>query len=261
LTAARAGAHNPATASVRSFSFSLRLLGTGLVLLGAWPARAEPAGAPAAPPAAEPAPGPAAAPPPPATPPPPTAAPPATPSAPTAAPPVPAAPAATAPASPPPRTAPPPDPEVEEHVAQGRRLYLLGRYQEAIAEYRRAYELRADPKFLLDTAEAYRQLGATDQALFYYDRYLAAAPHAADREIVEDRVTELELARAPAPAPGPLAPAPAAAKPRPAPLWKRWWLWTAVGVALSAGVTAAALSNRSTSPPVPATDLGDRRFF
>jgi tetratricopeptide (TPR) repeat protein len=154
---------------------------------------------------------------------------------------------------------PPVDAEVAEHVAQGRRLYLLGHYQDAIGEYRRAYELRADPQFLLDTAEAYRQLGATEQALFYYDRYLVAAPDAPNREIVEDRVTELELLRAPAVAVTPGAGA--TARPKPAPVWKRWWLWTAIGVAVGAGITAAALAGRSSSPAIPATDLGDGKFY
>lgn len=153
------------------------------------------------------------------------------------------------------------DTEVAEHVAQGRRLYLLGRYQEAIAEYRRAYELRADPQFLMDTAEAYRQLGATERALFYYERYLAAAPNAPDREIVEDRITELELVKGPAPAQAPSAGGPAVIAAKPRPIWKRWWVWTAVGVAVGAGITAAVLSSRSSGPTVPATDLGNGKFY
>jgi len=217
---------------------SLRSLILGLALLTAPPASAEP---PAVAPATSP---PAVAP---------AAPPPAV---------IPAAPPpAVAPAAPPPAVVATPavEAEVAEHVAQARRLYLLGHYQEAIGEYRRAYELRADPQFLLDTAEAYRQLGATEQALFYYDRYLAAAPNAPDREIVEDRVTELELLRTPA---LPAAPGGAgAARPKPAPVWKRWWLWTAVGVALGAGITAAALSGQSTSPAIPATDLGNKKFY
>jgi tetratricopeptide (TPR) repeat protein len=153
------------------------------------------------------------------------------------------------------------DTEVAEHVAQGRRLYLLGHYQEAIAEYRRAYELRADPQFLMDTAEAYRQLGATERALFYYERYVAAAPNAPDREIVEDRITELELVKTAPPVASAVVAAPAVPATRPRPVWKRWWVWTAVGVALAAGITATALSTRSTAPSVPATDLGDRKFY
>lgn len=153
------------------------------------------------------------------------------------------------------------DSEVAEHVAQGHRLYLLGHYQEAIAEYRRAYELRADPQFLLDTAEAYRQLGASDQALFYYERFLAAAPNAPNRSVVEDRVTELELLRKPVPGTGAALLAASSARAKPTPVWRRWWVWTAVGVALGAGITAAALANRSSSPAVPPTDLGDRKFY
>jgi tetratricopeptide (TPR) repeat protein len=160
--------------------------------------------------------------------------------------------------------------EVAEHLALGHRLYQRGQYQEAIVEYRRAYELRAEPRFLYEIAECYRQLGAADQALFYFDRYLASAPDAPDRDLVEDRMTELESSRARplAPAPRPtLSPAvngPDLTTPRPKserrPTWKRWWFWTAVGVAIAAGVTAAALSNRSDST-VPATDLGDKRFY
>jgi hypothetical protein len=53
----------------------------------------------------------------------------------------------------------------------------------------------------------------------------------------------------------------AAARPKPAPVWKRWWLWTAIGVAVGAGITAAALAGRSSSPAIPATDLGDGKFY
>ena len=51
------------------------------------------------------------------------------------------------------------DVEVERHAALGQRLLERGRAQEAIAEFRRAYELRADPRFLYDIADGYRQLG------------------------------------------------------------------------------------------------------
>jgi tetratricopeptide (TPR) repeat protein len=157
----------------------------------------------------------------------------------------------------------PADVEVDEHVAQGHRLYQLGRYQEAIAEYRRAYELRADPQFLFQIAESYRQLGATEQALFYYDRYLAGAPGGADRETAEERVTEIESLRARPPssgAPGLIGTPGETAKKQPKPLWRKWWIWTAIGVALAAGATAAVLAGRSETS-VPSTDLGNKTFF
>jgi len=155
------------------------------------------------------------------------------------------------------------DAEIDEHVAEGHRLYQLGRYQEAIAEYRRAYELRADPPFLFQIAECYRQLGATEQALFYYDRFLAGAAEGPDREAAEERVSELERLRAgPALATTPpgLIATPGAAAKQQTPLWRRWWLWTAVGAVLAAGVTAAALSGRSEGA-IPTTDLGNKKFF
>ena len=157
------------------------------------------------------------------------------------------------------------DAEIDEHVAQGHRLYQLGRYQEAIAEYRRAYELRADPPFLFQIAESYRQLGATEQALFYYDRFLAGAAEGPDRDAAEERVSELEALRArpavAATAPRLLAtPAPSAGARQPRPLWRRWWVWTAAGALLAAGVTAAALAGRAESS-VPPTDLGNKKFF
>jgi tetratricopeptide (TPR) repeat protein len=158
------------------------------------------------------------------------------------------------------------DAEVAEHLALGHRLYQRGQYQDAILEFRRGYELRALPRFLYEIAESYRQLGATDQALFYYDRYLGGAPEAPDRDQVEDRVMELESLRARPPAPAlqltlsPGATASPRGQPRPAPAWRRWWFWTAVGVALAAGVTAAALAGRS-ELAIPTTDLGDKRFY
>ncbi len=243
--------------SVRAWTLALGLLGVGRAL-GATPAATAPAptaaAAPAPTAAAAPAPTAAAAPAPTAA-----AAP-----APTAA----AAPAPTAAAAPAPAqqlgsAATPTDAEVDEHIAQGHRLYQLGRYQEAIAEYRHAYELRADPQFLFQIAESYRQLGATEQALFYYDRYLASGSDALDRDAAEARVGELESLRArpstPA-TPGLTAPPGGAGKKQARQPWRRWWFWTAVGVALTAGVTAVALTGRS-EKPIPATDLGDMKFF
>ena len=91
--------------------------------------------------------------------------------------------------------------QAETHFASGHRLYQLGRYEEAVAELRRGYELRAEPRFLREIAECYRELGVNDQALFYYDRYLATAPDAPDRKQVEARAADLEALLAPPPPP------------------------------------------------------------
>jgi len=161
----------------------------------------------------------------------------------------------------------PVDAEVERHAALGQRLLEHGRTQEAIAEFRRAYELRADPRFLYDIAEGYRRLGLVDQARFFYERYLAAAPDAPDREDVEAALAALGR---PAPARPPAVPAPSLSRdvvivpvsppPESPPLWRRWWVWTAFA-ALAAGGVAAVLLTRHDDTTVPSTALGDRRFF
>jgi tetratricopeptide (TPR) repeat protein len=165
--------------------------------------------------------------------------------------------------------APPTDAEVERHATLGQRLLARGRAQEAIAEFRRGYELRADPRFLFDIAEGYRQLGRSDQALFFYQRYLKAAPEGPDREDAEEQIAELEKTATPPPAAKPPAPSlahdvvivPVEGRPEEArPLWRRWWAWTAVGVLIVGGaVTAFALGRDRTS--VPATALGDQKFY
>jgi len=172
-------------------------------------------------------------------------------------------PAATPPAAEPagqPRSV---DVEVERHAALGQRLLDGGRTQDAIGEFRRAYELRADARFLFDIADCYRRLGLRDQARFFYERYLSAAPDAPDREDVEEALAA--LARS-APVPGASPPSPTFARdtalvPGEArPLWRRWWAWAALGAVVLAGV-ATALATRQNDTEVPATALGDKRFF
>ncbi len=157
------------------------------------------------------------------------------------------------------------DVDMQASRALGHRLVMLGRYEEAVAAFRRAYELKADARLLYDIAECYRQVGNVDQALFYYDRYLTDWPEAFDRDQVEKKVAALSAGRAretgAVPRKRPLMVADEANKPRP-PVrpWQRWWFWTGICVSLAAGVTAAALSSRPDNG-LPASDLGSKRFF
>ena len=160
---------------------------------------------------------------------------------------------------------------MQTHRALGHRLYRLGRYEEAVAAFRRAYEIKADARLLFDIAECYREVGAVDQALFYYDRYLAGWPDAFDRAEVEAKVAELESMRG-SPAPHSAVSArrrhplmivePPPSKPRSAPRpWQRWWFWTAVGIVVAGGITAGVALSSGSSSSIPMTDLGDKRFF
>lgn len=119
----------------------------------------------------------------------------------------------------------------EVHYEKGMKAYTLGRFPEAIEEFEKAYELRAEPIFLYNIAQSHRQNNNLQRAIFFYRRYLEAEPNAKNRADIEKRIRELETelgeqkerasSPVPAPAPAPTAPqaaaAPMLAPPAPAP--------------------------------------------
>lgn len=183
-----------------------------------------------------------------------------------------------------------PEEEANQHFDRGTTAYNLGRFDDAIADYRRAYEVKGDPAFLFNIAQAYHQLGVDDQALFFYKRYLASHPNPPNRPEVQLRIAELEprvaeradRPREERPAGADLQapraahvdvgllrpgarpePAVAAAPTQAAPsLLRRPWFWgILVGLAAAGVTTVVILSNRRDETPIPASDLGNSRFF
>jgi tetratricopeptide (TPR) repeat protein len=162
--------------------------------------------------------------------------------------------------------------EAQRHATLGQRLLERGEGQRAVGEFRRAYELRADARFLFDIAEAYERIGLDDQARFFYDRYLRAAPDALDRDEVQERLDVLDKPAAGARPPLPPAlPVPAPASfahdvvivpvgDAPRPLWQRWWAWASLG-ALVAGTVVAIYALDRAQTSAPATSLGDKTFY
>jgi hypothetical protein len=107
---------------------------------------------------------------------------------------------------------PSPEELARRHHERGTTFYNLGQFEDAISEFRKGYEQKGDPVFLLNIGEAYRQLGAHEKALFFYRRYLSAVPSAPNRAEIDGKVAALqqlvdaqERARSPAP-PQPLPP-------------------------------------------------------
>jgi tetratricopeptide (TPR) repeat protein len=184
---------------------------------------------------------------------------------------------------------PSPEDLARRHYDRGTTLYNLGQFEEAISEYRKGYEQKADPVFLLNIGEAYRQLGVDEKALFFYRRYLTSVPDAPNRAQIEEKIATLEQlvaaerrARSPAP-PEPLSPAssavpaPALVPPLPAepylaatrptspetggPFWHRWWFWAGAGGLVAGGIAVGLLVSSARQPKPPGTDLGTKRFF
>jgi tetratricopeptide (TPR) repeat protein len=180
-------------------------------------------------------------------------------------------------------------------IAEARRIhddatasYKLGRFEEALAGYGKAYELYPAPAFLFNIAQCHFQLKQWERAEFFYGGYLREVPNAANRELVEDRIREARERRAAEETAAQrkldlekikldmerkeqerqakdreaalLAEQRAAAE-RDRPVYKKWWFWTIVGGAAAGIATTVVLTTGSTTEVLPEGSLGtwDRR--
>jgi hypothetical protein len=82
--------------------------------------------------------------------------------------------------------------KAKSHYDRGVIEYNLGRFEAAIAELTKAYELDPEPILLFNIAQAHRRLGNSEQAIFFYQRYLASGLPPARADEVKRRITELE---------------------------------------------------------------------
>jgi tetratricopeptide (TPR) repeat protein len=75
----------------------------------------------------------------------------------------------------------------------GKQSFRLGEFDEAIALWKEAYRLNANPAFLFNIGLAYREKGDLPHAVQFLENYLKDAPaNAANRGEVEARVKELK---------------------------------------------------------------------
>jgi tetratricopeptide (TPR) repeat protein len=182
------------------------------------------------------------------------------------------------------------DKEARAHFMKAEKAFNLGKFAEALTAYEAAYEARPLPAMLFNIAQCHRNLGDPERAIFFYRRYLALESDRADHELVQELIAEQQRvqrdrdraagsaaraerqgpagppARRPGP-PGPTVtspdPAALAVAPTPAPapeppLHKRWWVWTAAGVAVVA-LTAALVIPRQGPLPMGQLESVDRR--
>jgi len=159
--------------------------------------------------------------------------------------------------------------------AEGTRRYDLNEFGPALEAFRRAYLAYEEPAFLYNIAQCHRQLNHKAEAIQFYRSYLRKLPAAPNRAEVERIVAtleaavardrEIEAARAAAPTMASSVPAtttaPAThaavvtpdaliareAQPRRTPIYKKWWLWTAVGVVIAGAATGLAVGLTSQS--------------
>src|SRR5581483_7816033 len=83
--------------------------------------------------------------------------------------------------------------EAKDRAEHALRLYNLGSFDEAIAEFSKAYEIDPSPVLLYNIAHAHRAAGHTEQALFFYRRFLSTNPPEATKvERARQLIRELE---------------------------------------------------------------------
>lgn len=159
------------------------------------------------------------------------------------------------------------------HHDEGQKQSALGHFESAIAEYRKAYEIKADPAYLFDIAEAYRALDVPERAVFFYRRYLSTHPNPPNRSEVESRLAVLEPRvhrdAAPSPAPAGLVAGPELAlhgNARPVSEHEhsvigKWWFWTAIGALAAAGATVAIVAaGHGSGTSIPTSELGHAKL-
>ncbi len=82
--------------------------------------------------------------------------------------------------------------EARQHYETGTKQYDLGHWDESIREFEKAYELRPDPSFLYNLAQAYRRKGDTKRALDLYRNYLVKVPKTPQRAEIEEKIKSLQ---------------------------------------------------------------------
>jgi hypothetical protein len=157
--------------------------------------------------------------------------------------------------------------DIHVHYQQATRAYDLGKYQEAIDEYQKVYEIDGDPVMLYNIAQAYRLNDQPQDAIHFYRRYLQRSPDARNKDDVERKIVAQEkliddrrkaaAAVAPPPPKVETPPPPKVAPPPPPPVvvqqplppqppppppppstTRRVLGWSMIGVGVASGVVA-----------------------
>jgi tetratricopeptide (TPR) repeat protein len=81
--------------------------------------------------------------------------------------------------------------EAKREYENGRLKFDLGKFDEAVESFQRAYELVDDPIILYNIGQSYRLGQNHSRALLFYKSYLRRRPDAPNRTEVERRITEL----------------------------------------------------------------------
>jgi tetratricopeptide (TPR) repeat protein len=184
------------------------------------------------------------------------------------------------------------DPRAEAKIEVERAAlnYRLGRFEEALQSYARAYELFNAPVLLFNMGQCHKNLKHYERAIFFFQGYLREETNPEKRALAEELLAksraDLEKQRqelVPSPAAAPdlavmppseplialdVPPSNASGQPgsdaeNATPLTRKWWFWTVLGagaVAIAGGTIAYYATGHTTSvPPTGSAGILDRR--
>jgi tetratricopeptide (TPR) repeat protein len=106
-----------------------------------------------------------------------------------------------------------PSTDAEAALEEGRRLYDLQEWDQAIAKFKEAYRLRADAAALFNIAQSYRLKGDCASAAGFYKTYRRNFPNERNIDKVDRFIVEMEECAKTSPRPDPVTPV----KPDPVP--------------------------------------------
>ncbi|AKF04551.1 tetratricopeptide repeat protein [Sandaracinus amylolyticus] len=129
------------------------------------------------------------------------------------------------------------DVEAQARFESGRLAFESGRYEEALADFRRSYELSQRPLILYNIGIVLDRLRRDAEALDAFERYLEAVPDAENRADVEARIAILRTQVAAPPPVQEAAPIPPPPSPRPQEGYEIW-AWISAGVGIAAAIAA-----------------------
>jgi len=171
------------------------------------------------------------------------------------------------------------------------RHYDLTEYREALADFKEAYRNYPDPSFLFNIGQCHRQLGDKEQAIKFFRNYLSKVPDAPNRDAVRTMIGHLEQlseeerrnkasppvgtmgpneATTPAQPTTPVAPTSSpltttttttTSEPPRTPIYKKWWLWTAVGVVAAGTAVGLGVGLSGSSSQTASTSFGTLHPF
>ena len=144
----------------------------------------------------------------------------------------------------------------KEHNHAAMRLFNLGKFEQAVEAYQKAYKAYPLPEFLYNLGQCHERMQGVEnleRAKFFFEGYLTNKPEALNRREVEELVKEIErkldtlrsVRRPVVLMPSELT---AQGQEGPTPWYKSWWFWTIVSVAVAGGAAAAVVLNLPEEP-------------